>query len=118
MLGGWLLSGLMARTLKRRSISVIESFVETVVKKIIEKPIDRFVEKVVDNPDHIVRIASLEKEVSVVAGLRSELQALRSVAPRVVEKIVEKPVERIVEKIVEKPNEQPRSKLRGINIRT
>ena len=103
VLGGWLLSGLMARTLKRRSMPVIESLVEPVVEKIVEKPIDRVVEKIVDNPGHIARIASLETEVSVMAGLRSELLALRSAAPRVVEKIVEKPVERIVEKLVEKP---------------
>lgn len=113
-LGGWLLSGLMVRTLTRRSLPLIESFVEPavekVVEKIIEKPVDRIVEKVVDNPHHIALIASLETEVSVIAGLRSQLQALQSAPPRVVEKIVEKivekPVERIVEKIVEKPVER------------
>ena len=109
-LGGWLLSGFIARSLKRRmdtaSTGLFEPAIERAAEKIIvEKPIDRIVEKIVDNPLHLTRIAELETEVAVAAGLRSQIQALQAAPPRVVEKIVEKPVERIVEKIVEKPVE-------------
>jgi predicted flap endonuclease-1-like 5' DNA nuclease len=110
VLGGWLLSGLMARALKRRiapaSTAMVEPAIEKIVEKIVEKPIDRMVEKVVDNPLHLTRIAELETEVAVIAGLRHQIQTLQSAPPRVVEKIIEKPVERIVEKIVEKPVER------------
>jgi predicted flap endonuclease-1-like 5' DNA nuclease len=113
-LGGWLLSGIMARALKRRISPAADVFVEPAVEKIVqtivEKPVDRIVEKVVDNPRHLARITELETEVSAIAGLRNQIQTLQSAPPRViekiVEKIVEKPVERIVEKIVEKPVER------------
>jgi predicted flap endonuclease-1-like 5' DNA nuclease len=85
---------------------VVEKPVEKIVEKIVEKPVDRVVEKKVDNPEHLTRIAALTAEVAAVAGLRSRVQQLESMPPKVVEKIVEKPVERIVEKVVEKPVEK------------
>jgi predicted flap endonuclease-1-like 5' DNA nuclease len=110
VLGGWLLGGLLARSLKRQiapsSSTIVEPAIGKVVEKIVEKPVDRIVEKIVDNPLHLARISALETEAAVIAGLRDQIHALQSAPPRVVEKIIEKPVERIVEKIVEKPVER------------
>lgn len=110
VLGGWLLSGLLARALKRRIPSTASANAgptsKKFVEKIVEKPVDRIVEKVIDNPRNLARIAELETEVSNIPGLRNKIQTLESAPPRVVEKIIEKPVEKIVEKIVEKPVER------------
>lgn len=110
VLGGWLLSGLMVRSLTRRISPVADVFVEPAVEKIVqtivEKPVDRIIEKIVDNPRHLARIAELETEVSTIAGLRNQLQTLQSAPPRVIEKIVEKPVARIVENPYVDPAEQ------------
>jgi hypothetical protein len=56
-------------------------------------------------------IRTLEGEVALIAGLRSRIQTLEAMPPKVVEKVVEKPVDRIVEKpvdrVVEKIVEKP-----------
>ncbi len=113
-LGGWLLSWLLARALKREAVipeaRIIERPVEKIVEKIVEKPVERLVEKPVDNPIHLARIKFLETEVAVIAGLRSQILSLQSapskVVEKIVEKIVERPVDRVVEKVVEKPVEK------------
>ncbi len=85
----------------------VDRIVEKVVEKIVDRPVDRIVEKIVekqfDNPMHLTRIRSLEGEVAVIAGLRSQIQALQSAPP----KIVDRPVDRVVEKIVEKQIDNP-----------
>jgi hypothetical protein len=81
--------------------------VEKVVEKFVDRPVDRVVEKLVDNPLHLSRIKALENDVSVIAGLRSQIAHLQATPPRVVEKVVEKVV--TVEKPVhvEKPIDNP-----------
>ncbi len=118
VLGGWLLSWLLALALKREAVipeariieRPVEKIVEKIVEKSVEKPVERLVEKLVDNPTHLARIKFLETEVAVIAGLRNQILSLQSKPPKVVEKIVEKiiekPVDRVVEKIVEKPVEK------------
>jgi hypothetical protein len=113
-LGGWLLSWLLARALKREAVipeaRIVERPVEKIVEKTVEKPVERLVEKPVDNPIHLARIKFLETEMAVIAGLRSQILSLQSASPKVVEKIVEKiverPVDRVIEKVVEKPVEK------------
>ena len=112
---GWLASWLLGKSLAAPTPAPVERIVEKlvdrpvdkIVEKIVEKPVDRVVEKLVDNPTHLKRISTLETEVALIAGLRSQINTLQSAPPKVVEKVVEKivdrPVDRIVEKIVEKP---------------
>ena len=60
------------------------------------------VEKLVDNPVHLRRVAALEGEVAVIAGLRARISELEARPPKIVEKIVDRPVDRPVDRIVEK----------------
>lgn len=107
---GWLASWLVGRSLagpvpapiERLVEKPVDRVVEKVVQRVVDRPVEKIVEKNVDNPVHLARIASLESEVALIAGLRSQISRLQSVPPQVVEKIVEKPVDRVVEKVVEK----------------
>jgi predicted flap endonuclease-1-like 5' DNA nuclease len=132
LLLGWLLCGLLARSLLRGAdaggavaardadirrltgeVNALRARTpeERIVEKIVEKPVDRVVEKVVekvvDNPSQAARIAQLTAEVGLIGGLRKRISDLEAAPPKVVEKVVEKPVEKIVEKVVEKPVDNP-----------
>ena len=104
---GWLASWLLGRSLTgpepRPTERIVEKPVDRIVEKVVEKPVEKIVDRIVDNPAHLSRIAALEGDVALIAGLRSQIKDLQSAPPKIVEKIVEKPVDRIVEKIVEKP---------------
>ena len=70
------------------------------VEKIVEKTVT--VDKVVDNPEHLSLISSLQSDNTQIGDLKARIATFESAAPKVVEKIVEKIVEKPVEKIVEK----------------
>lgn len=88
----------------------IEVPVEKIVEKRVEVPVEKVVDRLVDNPTHLARIAQLEQEVTVIAGLRDQIAQLQAAPPKIVEKIVVKrvkvPVEKVVEKRVEVPVEK------------
>ena len=88
----------------RSQISALQSAPPKFIERIVERPVDRIVEKVVtvnvDNPRHLGRIRELESEVALVSGLRSQINALQSASPQIIERIVERPVDRIVERRV------------------
>ena len=88
---GWLLCGWFARRLK---------YGQPPVEKIVEKTVT--VDKVVDNPEHLSLISSLQSDNTQIGDLKARIATFESAAPKVVEKIVEKIVEKPVEKIVEK----------------
>jgi predicted flap endonuclease-1-like 5' DNA nuclease len=99
------------RPVERVVEKIVDRPVDRVVEKIVDRPVDRIVEKVVnvqvDNPKHLGRIRELEAEVGLMIGLRSQISALQSAPPKVVEKIVDRPVDRIVERVVEKIVDRP-----------
>ena len=115
LLGSWLLGSLFKRPEPRPIERIVEKPVEKIVEKVVEKPVEKIVEKLVDNPVHLTRIKSLEGEVALIAGLRSQISQFQSAPPKVVEKVVEKivdrPVEKIVERIVEKIVDRPVEKI-------
>ncbi|MFN7983180.1 MAG: helix-hairpin-helix domain-containing protein [Vicinamibacterales bacterium] len=100
---GWLASWFLGKSLTGPAPAPVERIVEKPVDRIVEKPVEKIVDKLVDNPAHLKRIATLEGEVAVIAGLRKQIADLQAAPPKVVEKIVEKPVEKIVEKPVDNP---------------
>lgn len=89
-------------------------------QRLLTEPVLQIVERRVDNPQHVARIAALEREVATIPdfqhavatipALQARIDELVAAPPRVVEKVVtrtvdrviEKPVERIVERIVDR----------------
>jgi predicted flap endonuclease-1-like 5' DNA nuclease len=108
---GWLISGWFARRLKYGSAAT---------EKIVEKKVT--VEKVIDNPEHLSLISSLQSDLQSdneqIGDLKSRLTAFENVKPEVVEKIVEKEVIKTVDnpQHVEKINllEKENGKIAGL----
>jgi predicted flap endonuclease-1-like 5' DNA nuclease len=94
-LGSWALGSLLKRPSLRQS--------------------ERVVEKAVDNPVHLARIRTLENEVAVIAGLRSQIAQLQAAPPKTIEKIVERPIEKLVQDT--KGIEQRDQRLRELQMR-
>ena len=94
---------------------IVEMRVEVPIEKIVEKrvevPVEKVVDRLVDNPTHLARIAQLEQEVAVIAGLQDRIAQLEAAPPKIVEKIVVRRVKVPIEKIVEKRVEVPVEKI-------
>lgn len=87
-------------------------------QRLLTEPVIRIVERQLDNPQHVMRIMALERDLqaarekaSAVPALEARVAELEAAPPKVVEKnltrVVERPVDRIVERIVEKPVDRP-----------
>ena len=87
---GWLASWLLGRSLTgpepRPTERIVEKPVDRIVEKVVEKPVEKIVDRIVDNPAHLSRIAALEGDVALIAGLRSQIKDLQSAPPKIVEK--------------------------------
>jgi predicted flap endonuclease-1-like 5' DNA nuclease len=62
------------RTVEKR----VEVPVERVVVKRVEVPVEKVIDRPVDNPEQLARIKALEGEVSVIAGLFTQIAQLKT----------------------------------------
>lgn len=84
-------------------------------QRLLTEPVVRIVERQLDNPQHLMRIQHLDRELMAAradaAAQRARADELAAAPPQVVEKVitrtVEKPVDRIVEKYLDRVVEKP-----------
>ncbi|MFM1989436.1 MAG: hypothetical protein RJA99_2393 [Pseudomonadota bacterium] len=83
-------------------------------QRLLTEPVIRIVERQLDNPQHVMRITALERDLqaarekaSAVPTLEARIAELEAAPPKVVEKNQTRVVDRIVERVVEKPVDRP-----------